>query len=107
MKIKLLHHIMEEGKVKASVRQSGVTPFVEGAVIEVGAATGKKYVEKGWAEEVKADGQQEETRPQVETVPDTPVERPARDHHEAAPPADASGPGVRRGRGRGPENRGQ
>jgi hypothetical protein len=106
MKIKLLHHIMEEGKVKASVRQSGVTPFVEGAVIEVGDATGKKYIEKGWAEEVKADGQQE-TRPEVETVPDTPIERPARDHHEAAPPADAGGAGVRRGRGRGPENRGQ
>lgn len=79
MKVKLKKTIMEGGGVKASVRKNRnwhppkvsdgedgkkiieeckenetvVIAFIEGIEIEVSDTTGKKWIDKGWAEEVK------------------------------------------------------
>lgn len=112
MKIKLKQHIMEgtgikcgrkrnpewfpprveqvpggDGKmvktlVESDQPQYTLTPFIAGAVIDVSDATGKKWVEKGLAEEVKDEKQ--ETSPAkapqnvAETKPEEVVKLPRR-----------------------------
>lgn len=52
MKVRLLKTIIEGGGVKASIRAGGakVTPFVEGAVIEMSDASAAKWIKRGDAE---------------------------------------------------------
>lgn len=52
MFVKLKKDIMEDNRLKTSVRPGfRALAFTEGTVIEVSESTGKKWVEKGWAEE--------------------------------------------------------
>lgn len=51
MKVKLKKTIVEGGNIKGSVREGrDAVAFVEGAIIDMSDASGKKYIEKGLAE---------------------------------------------------------
>lgn len=74
MQVKLKEHVMEGGRVKASVHRGRTTVFAKDAIVEVSDATGKKWIEKGWAEEVKPETA---TKPAKEAAPPVVEEKPA------------------------------
>lgn len=52
MRVKLLKDIIQNGTLKASVRNGRKSvPFVEGNVVEVSEATGQKWIDAGLAEQ--------------------------------------------------------
>jgi hypothetical protein len=75
MQVKLKEHVMEGGRIKASVHRNKTTAFTKDAVVDVSDATGKKWIERGWAEEVKPTAQPPE--PAKETAPVVAEEKPA------------------------------
>lgn len=56
MKVRLLKDIVEDGRLKASIRPGRPTiPYIAGAVIECSDATSSKWIATGIAESIKEE----------------------------------------------------